>query len=190
MAFKISKVMGKENLDSMQVALIADYPLEKRDYKPYAQCVMCFSENELVLRMWAFEVSTAQESCLAASLYLFAKEPDTSLCLEMSANGNARGFLSRDGIIAEESEFDLEMRPYIGEDLQGVYWGGTLRVPYEKLAGFGGWVELKAGDHFIGNFFKICNHAPFEHLGSFFSADFSLPHYSKKNMGRLEVVGY
>lgn len=188
MSFQIFKVKNAAELDSAPVALISSYPLEERDYKPYAQCNLCLSGDSLLLRMWAFELSPPAGSNLMALLYLFEDKPSVALGVTLRP-GEECGFSLYEGgefsPLAPPEGFRLH--PHSGEDLQGVYWGGLAALPLEWLAGMGT-PRLRGGDAIAGNFFKLCPGPQMAHYGSFFPADFLGNPYDLKSMGELLVV--
>ena len=49
MAYPITIVDGRPQLDSLPVGKIVNYPLEKRDYRPFAQFRLCVNEEGLHL---------------------------------------------------------------------------------------------------------------------------------------------
>ena len=68
MDFKISLIEGQPVWDALPVGKIIYYPLEKRDYRPFAQARMCVNETDFFLRLWAFETRPSPESVLMARL--------------------------------------------------------------------------------------------------------------------------
>ena len=68
MDFKISIIEGQPIWDALPVGKIIHYPLEKRDYRPFAQVRMCVNQTDLFLRMWAFEARPSAQSALIARL--------------------------------------------------------------------------------------------------------------------------
>lgn len=203
MTFKVSSISGVPHYDSLPVAKITDYPLEQRDYKPFAQVSMCVSEQFLHLRMWAFEVNPSAESGLEAVLYLFRERPDTALAVAAvpDGDGDAGGVLLGVFLLQEGQEQstpreieqklgEIELNPFNGEDLQGVYWGYTVDIPLALLEEWGGALLLNVGEQFPGNFFKTCDTGPNSHYGSFAPADFAGNCYLPPSMGVMEVVPY
>lgn len=68
MDFKISLIEGHPVWDALPVGKIIYYPLEKRDYRPFAQARMCANKTDFFLRLWAFETHPSPESVLMARL--------------------------------------------------------------------------------------------------------------------------
>ncbi len=191
MTFKVSKVQGQPQFDSLPVAKITLYPTEERDYKPYAQCVLCVGPTYLALRMWAFEVSPPETSLLRAVFYLFQNK-DKALYVDLPSTGEVHiGVMENAAPEPPVTAPDSVMyKPFGGEDLQGVYWGGTLYIPFTLLESLGGETIIGESDRFWGNFYKLCSQEPFVHQGSAFPADFSDNPYTIDNMGSFLVVGY
>ena len=191
MPFKVCRIDSPSRQDSLPVAVIKDYPLEKRDYKPYAQCTLCVCQGSLLLRMWAFEALPPPGSVLRAVLSLFADKPGAALCVTLSPDGGAVLSLIKDG---EETALppsgDIRLRPYNGEDLQGIYWGGFVTIPQKWLDSLGKTIPLVPGEAFRGNFYKICKDPKWRHLGSFFPADFLGDPYLPNSMGEFLLVNY
>lgn len=192
MQYKVSKISGAPQFDSLPIVKITHYPLEKRDYKPYAQCILCAGQDALTLRMWAFEVSPPAASSLRCVLYLYPDAPEQALYVDIHPSGQVQAGLLKDGV-PSGSELDgpeLTARPLGGEDLQGVYWGSTITLPLDALTAFGGAVELEPGCKLRGNFYKLCTEPPYVHAGSCFPADFTGNPYTVDNMGTFQIVAY
>lgn len=188
--YPVSLVAGQPNFDSLPVAKITDYPLEQRNYKPFAQAILCVSTQELFLRMWAFEVSPAKGSALACVLYPFADKPGQGFCLRIWHEGDhALGGFSLLGASGSERPAP-QSHAHNGEDLQGVYWGMTLALPLAAIEELGGPVSLAPGNVVLGNFYKTCAGAQTPHMGSYFRADFLHAPYARASMGDFRVVGY
>jgi hypothetical protein len=198
MTYKVCTVGEPPNYDSLPIAKVIKYPLEPRDYRPFAQHILCVSGEFLHLRMWAFEVSPLPASRLECVLYLFAKAPDTALAI-VSVPGEADIIgccLLKEGKelpvspALERKLQSIAVHPYSGEDLQGVYWGCTIDIPLSLLTEWSGKTLLKPGDSFPGNFYKISLDEQKSHLGSWHEADFSGNPYLPPSMGTFEVVSY
>ena len=199
MTFKVSKIAAAPSYDSLPVAKIITYPLEKRDYRPFAQNILCVGPEVLHLRMWAFEVSPTETSRLLSVLYLFRDRPEMALMASLGpADIYGRPYLQvsclKDGALYGQPlhapERGVQLHPHNGEDLQGVYWGGTLDIPLALLQEWGGALSLAVGDSFLGNFFKTCEDVPFVHRGCFFPADCGGSMLHRSDMGTFEVVAY
>lgn len=63
MDFKISLIEGHPVWDALPVGKIIYYPLEKRDYRPFAQARMCANKTDFFLRLWAFETHPSPKVC-------------------------------------------------------------------------------------------------------------------------------
>ncbi|MCL2856694.1 MAG: hypothetical protein FWE19_03075 [Oscillospiraceae bacterium] len=190
MSFKVFHISSLSELDTLPVAVIKDYPLEKRDYKPYAQCNICLDSRSLFVRMWAFELSPPQGSELRGVFYLFPQKPELALALSLKPDGScAFSLLEESGLeraINPPSGFALH--PHNGEDLQGIYWGGLAALPLDWLETLGGTLNLDEGRALAGNFYKLCPGPEMAHSGSFFPADFAGDPYSGDSMGRLVIA--
>lgn len=187
MPFSVFRVKGAAQLDAAPVAVVTHYPLERRDYKPYAQCNLCLEEESLLLRMWAFEVSPPEGSELRAVLYLFAERPELAFQAVITPQGGYR-FSLREGDreTALEPPPSFHLHPHSGEDLQGVYWGGLAVLPLEWLRQVGK-TALETGASFAGNFFKLCPGPVMAHQGSYFPADFTQNPFGREGMGEFTV---
>lgn len=199
-SYKICTVGRRPNFDSLPVAKIIHYPLERRDYKPFAQCILCVGEGLLHLRMWAFEVSPMPTSALACALYCFPAAPEQALFLRLEhgegdlVTAEVRllqgGQLQPPTPAATAAQHRLELHPHNGEDLQGVYWGRTLSLPLDAVRTLGGELALSPGARLPGNFYKTCEDQRFAHQGSLFPAAFPQAPYALQSMGEFEVVAY
>ena len=54
--------------DVLPTYKITCYPLEKRDYKPFAQGQLCLTPGQLCIRLWAFEARPRPQSMLECVL--------------------------------------------------------------------------------------------------------------------------
>jgi len=156
MPYQVSYVQGEINFEALPVAKITKYPLEKADYKPYAQCCICAGPQGFSLRMWAFEVFASAESEILASLGVVENSPD-ELLIRVIGDNPVRVEASVGGVPVE-----VQSQPHNGEDLQGVYWGAQIFVPYTAEM-----VPIKPGVSFPGNFYKRRTDKPREHTGSY-----------------------
>jgi len=192
MAFQVSMVSQPPVFDSLPVAKILRYPLEKRDYKPYAQSCVCVSAQSLYLRMWAFEVSPMPGSSLRCVLYLYPDTPDRALGVDLRCDGAASCSILEDGepvkVCAPGGA--VRLTPFGGEDLQGVYWGGALQIDVDVLERWGGATRLVVGESFWGNLYKLGDYPGFAHKGSFYPADFAGRPYARESMGEFQIVAY
>ena len=188
MSFKVFRIASLSELDTLPVAVIKDYPLEKRDYKPYAQCNICLDSASLFVRMWAFEVSPPQGSELRGLFYIFAQNRELALRFSLRPDGSCAFYLYEEG--GQERPINpapgFALHPHNGEDLQGVYWGGLAALPLDWLESLGG--PLSLGGEFYGNFYKLCPGPEMRHDGSFFPADFAVYPFAGDSMGVFEVV--
>ncbi|HHY52306.1 MAG TPA: hypothetical protein GX499_03575 [Clostridiales bacterium] len=190
MPFKMFRVNSAAELDSAPVALIANYPLEKRDYKPYAQCNFCWNEEALFLRMWAFELTPPPGSRLTALLYLWEEQLQKALAVTMEPEEKCTLSLYENGAFQPvEPPEGFRLHPHSGEDLQGVYWGGLATLPKSWLEQWGR-VPLQAGAVMRGNFFKLCPGPEMAHQGSAFPADFLGNPFDRESMEPFLVVSY
>lgn len=187
MQYNVSSIPGAPQFDSLPIAKITRYPLEERDYKPYAQCILCVGRDVLTLRMWAFEVSPSGASRLRCVLYLYPDSPGRALCVDILPSEQVSVQILEDGEPAGEPVADAALRPLSGEDLQGVYWGGTVELGLDAL---GCAAALAPGSRLRGNFYKLCAEEPYIHAGSCFPADFTSNPYTVDNMGVFQVVAY
>jgi hypothetical protein len=156
MPYQVSYVQGEINFEALPVAKITKYPLEKADYKPYAQCCLCVGPDGLSLRMWAFEVFPSPESEITGEFHVF-ENPELTLNVR-AVGDNPVKVEARVGEVSVE----VQSQPHNGEDLQGVYWGAQIFVPYTKEM-----IPIKPGVSFKGNFYKRRTDKPHGHSGSF-----------------------
>jgi hypothetical protein len=194
---------GEANFDSAPVAKITDYPLEERDYRPFAQCVLCLAGGRLHLRMWAFEVSPPAGSELRCVFYPYPAAPERGLEIAFThsarddvgvsfypvENGARREITP---VLLKSISADFQIRAHTGEDLQGVYWGATASVALKFLEKLGGKaaLTLAPGDSFPGNFYKLLPTGKYAHMGSCFPAKFPDAPFSRDSMGTFSVVAY
>ncbi len=150
MGFPICKVKGHPQFDTLPVMKIIHYPLEPRDYKPFAQGLLAVNEERLYIRLWAFETPPEPESRLLCLL----RQDGEQLRVEVSPDGAT---VQKNG----EEIAPLTAHPFTGDDLQGRYWGCLLELPRTVLG------QLVPGEHVQGNLYK-CSSGQRPHIGSFF----------------------
>ena len=185
MDFKICTIGSLAEMESLPVAKIVDYPLEKRDYRPFAQAIICRNTTHLLLRLWAFEVTPPQGSELRAVLYLFSDRPDTALQVRLTADGDTPRYrVAMATGTGEEPLANVGFRSWCGEDLQGIYWGGQVAIPLEEIGKL-----PQPGQLFDGNLYKLCEAPGHAHQGSFFPAQWANP-FAPASMGPMQIVEY
>ena len=172
MPYHVGYITGEVNFEALPVVKITDYPLEKSDYKPFAQCLLCAVPTGLWLRMWAFEVFSSPQSELRGVLGLFG---DNAAALHVRVCADSPVFADAWVQTAEGERISVNVSssPHNGEDLQGVYWGAQVFVAYESLKSIAGFTPLTPGTKFLGNFYKLRTDEPYVHMGSYYPADFS-----------------
>jgi len=188
MSYYVSYAAEEVNFEALPVAKITKYPLEKADYKPFAQCILCAVPDGLWLRLWAFEVFSSPESELRGVLRIF-RDTATTLHVRVCADSPVRGDAWIELVDGQNVSVPISVNPFNGEDLQGVYWGASVFVSYEDMAGIAELVPLMPGVKFPGNFYKIRTDEPYVHKGSYILADFAggRPFDS---LGAFEVVSW
>lgn len=153
--------------DAIPTYKITCYPLEKRDYKPFAQAQVCLAPGELWLRLWAFEARPRPGSQVEA--VLAPGEGDGLVRLSARADGSWRCVWRRpDG---EEEPLEAALRPMAGDDFQGEYWGVSAALPRPRVEQALG--PLEAGSVVLGNFYKRSRDPDKPHHGSCWPADFA-----------------
>lgn len=193
MPFQVSVVDGAPNLDSLPVAKITDYPLEPADYKPFAQARMCVCTAGLLLQLWAFEANPSPKSSLKAVLWSPA-DPRRGFSLELWSSGQLQASMIQDGVISPMADAGLRLptlEPLWGEDLQGIYWGGSLTLSHEQMTSLLGDGCLSPGSVLPGNLYKLSTDPVKPHCGSLFPADFAGGDpMGSSSMGEFRIVSY
>lgn len=191
--FPISIIKGEPKWNSLPVAKIINYPLEKGDYKPYAQARLCISEECIYIQLLAFEVESEEASTVAVALAPFPENDGQKRYFLLSTN---RSGIHSCKFIDEQAETEkdltkhISIRIYMGEDEQGVYWCSGFTVPRSLLEELFEKAELVPGHIMKGNFYKFCN-GKRPHRGSFFPCNFSGENPFKSDcFGAFELVLY
>lgn len=170
--FEVCCVKGEVLWDSLPTAKIVDYPLEKEDYKPYAQARVCMGKENFHLQMLSFEVEPDESSVLAAA---FSFDPDEKKQIWLSSN-RAGELVCK--LINEEdkSEKDISRkiaaRVFSGSDLQGIYWCVQVSLPLNVIDEYFSFPKIKPKDIIKGNFYKLCDGGARPHKGSFYPVNF------------------
>ena len=187
MPFKVSAVSGAPNLESLPVAKIIDYPLEQADYKPFAQARLCVTADALMVQLWAFEVNPSPKSSLKAVFY-HPGDITRWFSVQLWSSGELEGLCAD-----KEStrSFTPALQPLWGEDLQGVYWGGSFTWPRGDLTELWGEDFFTPGHLIPGNLYKLSDDGVKPHSGSLFPADFAGGQpFAAASMGEFEIVSY
>ena len=191
MAFPVCCQPDLIQFEALPVAKITDYPLEKKDYMPFAQARICYTPSSFVVQLWAFEVTTAPKSQLKA---LFAFAPHQVLTLSLCRDGENFAGITRGGQSVSFAELGAQppvVELFEGEDLQGIYWGGTFTLSRDVLESIYGQDALAVGHVIPGNLYKLCDDPAFTHQGSFFAADFvGGKGFGPGSFGEFVIVDY
>ena len=167
MIYRIGVTEKMPDMDGVSVAKIKNYPLEKEDYKPFAQFRAAISEKGLHIKMTSFEAKPDEHSTLA---FVAADTADSEKLIVAAVDnkGNLAAEVT-DGSIKKLISAEIPVRRFVGEDLQGIYWGAEVTVTAEFIPDF----ENLKKKGLNGNFFKLCRSGRV-HFGSFFPYDFGL----------------
>ena len=109
--FPICRLKTRPQFDTLPVMKVTQYPLEPRDYKPFAQGLLAVDPQRLYIRLWAFETPPEPESRIICVL-----RDQQELRIEAGPQALE---ITLDGKPIEA----LLAHPFTGEDLQGKYWG-------------------------------------------------------------------
>ena len=166
--FPICRLKTRPQFDTLPVMKVTRYPLEPRDYKPFAQGMLAVDPQRLYVRLWAFETPPEPESRILCVL-----RGQQELVVEAAPEGVQ---IRLDGSPVEP----LLAHPFTGEDLQGRYWGWLAELPAQLLG------ELQPGQQFRGNLYK-CSTGRRPPTGSFFPMTEPLVPLSRENDGVFVV---
>ncbi|MEG1448244.1 MAG: hypothetical protein RR048_00735 [Oscillospiraceae bacterium] len=188
MTYKISKIKNDEaNFEAIPVFKIIDYPLEKRDYKPYAQARVAVGKKYFHIQLLSFEVAPKKESAVEVVMNFFPDEYNKSIYVAIKGDKTLCYGACNDGCI-ENFPLDIRAHFYDGEDLQGIYWGADLRISLMSIEELYG--KDSIGDDFVGNIYKTCNAKPHQHYGSLFPTDWQSGYLSQSNFGKFTIINY
>lgn len=194
MPFKISLIQGAPVWDSLPVAKITSYPLEPRDYKPFAQARLCISKESIWVRLWAFEAKPSPHSTLRAALNLFPERGGRYLSLSASYRREFLCEVCEGGRHTPMAEYLIlpRIKTFESEDLQGLYWGVVFELPRAVLPKVYGTNELAAGKRVTGNLYKLESEGERRHYGCYFPVDFTdlANAYTERYFGDFELVEY
>lgn len=172
--FPISMITGEPLWNSLPAAKIINYPLEKADYKPYAQARVCISNDDLHLQLLAFEVEPEEKSIVGAALAFYPEEDGGRRYFWFSTNRSGAlvcKFIDEINGTEQDISKNVAVRIYAGEDEQGVYWCSCFTMPLAAAEQLCGTHYLAPGHKMKGNFYKLCD-GERPHYGSFYPTDF------------------
>lgn len=158
---------------SLPAGKIIRYPLEGRDYRPFAQVQLALSPDTFHARLLAFEAEPP-----AGSLLLLVLEGGLVLPFAAEENGPA-------------PKEPVRVERLRGEDLQGIYWGVHAALPRPILEERIG-RPIRAGDVLRGNVLKICPSGKRRHFGCLFESPpvWSAEEAGNVRFGEWEAVDY
>lgn len=190
MALKISIIKGDPVYDTLPVAKIIHYPLEKKDYKPFAQVRMCRNETAFFIHMLSFEAIPDEESRIAAALTTSGSVGEKMLWIIAGPDGSAQAQVCSKNGQQEDVTDRLHFHKADGEDLQGIYWGMEVAVELEMF-------ERIFGDNLLqaqglwGNLYKLSDNKTRPHYGSYFPAEFEpFDPMAASNIGEFSFISY
>lgn len=156
--------------DAIPTYKITCYPLEKRDYKPFAQAQVCVTPRELAIRLWAFEALPRPSSMVEA--VFTPREGAALLRVRAWAQGRWECRLFTPGGPREGKPLDAIAHTMAGDDFQGEYWGISVGIPRQAAEEALG-LALAPGARLLGNFYKRSRDPEKPHDGSCWPADFA-----------------
>lgn len=183
MAYRVKRFSGEPDFEMLEAAVLFNFPLEKRDYKPYSQARVCIAQGGLYLQFHSFESQPPDGSAMVASFYFPPSSGTLAVRIEKSGNNSVVWHVGDDKT-REAPGASVHM--FDGEDLQGVYWGADVFVGLDSAL----MDALCPGADFLGNFYKLCENEAHPHYGCFYPADFKKPLYAQENMGGFTVINY
>lgn len=163
MPYTIYAVDGKVNYDVIPVAVLKNFPQEKRDYKPFTQCKICLSPMGLSVRLMTFEAIPDEKSCMRA---VFCPE---NIPVSVDVCQNQTYTLKLGSEKADLPDFKTHF--FKGEDLQGKYWGADFVLTEDIMKKVSPNFTFKGLTSLKGNIFKICEEGKRPHFGSYFPSD-------------------
>lgn len=186
MSYTICTQPQTPRMDTLPVYKITSYPLEPRDYKPFAQARLYLTPSELLLELWAFEMLPQPESRLRAVFCTAAC--DTLLVVECHAGGRVD---CRAESPAGARDLSVTSHTLAGEDLQGIYWGAAVSIPRTLLEQLFGKGCVDVGRSLLGNVYKLSDSAKKPHKGSLHPADFAgNREYTLGSLAQFQIVNY
>ena len=186
MSYYICIQPATPQLETIPTYKITDYPLEKRDYKPFAQAKICLTPQELLIQMWAFEMVPMPESRLQA---VFTTPESTNLLVVTAEAGGRCSCVARGP--GGDKPLDAIFHSLDGEDLQGIYWGATAAIRRTAVENVLGQGCTETGKALLGNFYKLSSNPQKPHQGSLYPADFAGGReYALPSLGEFRIVRY
>ena len=186
-------ITGDPLWNSLPAAKIINYPLEKADYKPYAQARLCVSNDDFHIQLLAFEVEPEEKSIVGAAIAPFSEEDGGKRWFWLSTNRSGVlncKFIDEENGTETDITKNVSVRIYTGEDEQGVYWCSGFTLPLSLLEKLCKKSYLAPGHRMKGNFYKLCD-GKRPHYGSFYPTDFTGENPIKSEFfGDFELVLY
>lgn len=172
--------------DALPTYKITCYPLEKRDYRPFAQAQVCRTPEAFSVRLWAFEAFP--RPCSRVEAVFAAAKGGGLLRVTGWADGRWSVRVCPSG--GEERDIAAAAHPMAGDDFQGEYWGFSVGIPLKEAEEALG-VPLEIGAVVPGNFYKRSDDPEKPHHGSCWPADFAGGReYAASSLVPFTVVRY
>lgn len=173
-------------MEILPIYKITDYPLENRDYKPFAQMRTCLTPTNLILEMWAFEMVPTPESCLTAVFSV--SNSDKLLFAECLSGGKTCCYVKTPSGRKSLSVISHSLK---GEDLQGIFWGIRFEIPRTIFTQTFGEQVLDCGNTLLCNIYKLSANADKPHKGSLYPADFAGGReYALGSLAPFKIINY
>lgn len=186
MTYTICTQPSTPRMDALPTYKIIDYPLETRDYKPFAQARLCMTPTALVVELWAFEMVPRRESMLTAVFTTAASQK--LLFAQCTPRDGLRCFVRTP---QGDRPLTIISHSLNGEDLQGVYWGISILFPRTLLEELFGKGAADPGATLLGNLYKLSDNKEKPHKGSLAPADFAAGReYGLGSMAEFKIVNY
>ncbi|MEG1686537.1 MAG: hypothetical protein RR022_04725 [Angelakisella sp.] len=186
MSYMICSQTGAPKMDTLPAYKVVDYPLEQRDYKPYAKVRLCMTPTELVLELWSYEMVPCKESRMQA--VFTTRNSQNQIFVENWSDGTLRCFVRSP---AGDRPLSVHSHTIDNEDHLGYYWGIRAYLPrttIEELLGSG---VTAVGSVLLGNIYKLSDNSEKPHKGSLYPAAFATgQEYALASMGEFEIVNY
>lgn len=167
--------------DHLSVFKLTRYPLNQGPLKPFAQAQLCYHfKRGLMVKLWAFEINPInrvnsyndeaifKDSVL--SVVLGKKDELNRLIITFNKQGSIYIKTANQKFVMNEKDNLIKLHLFEGEDLQGVYWGGSFLIPERMLERYLDFKE-KENQGLKINFIKSCFDKDYYHCGGYLLVD-------------------
>ncbi len=151
-SYYINRYSKTPNMDTLHTGTLKHYTSNNNQYRPYTQFKIATTDQQVIVNLVTFEAICHHDSVIKLII-----DKNSLLSVELFGDGTFKVFIDSNDIT-----LNCNLHFTVGEDLQGVFWGGIITIPTDFLKGI---------STVNGNVLKYGNHTNQHHSGSYFQGN-------------------